>query len=250
MAKGFDCSTPLSAAKAQVFASQGYIFVGRYLADPGSWKRLSPAEAQDITDAGLYIVSFFERYANRAGEGAAAGTEDGQLALQYAGEVQQPEGSTIYAAVDYDASANDFDAIEAYMRAFNEQINGYELGVYGSYSVVKAMYERGVTSKLMQTYAWSGGKKFDPISIYQYQNDISQNGIEIDLDESNGDAGGWKVGGVITPEPAEPQLAPEDANKVIAYLSAGYMAIEDPAGREEFHRLANELRKASGQPTA
>src|SRR5206468_10286454 len=148
-------------------------------------------------NAGLYIVSFMERYANRASEGANAGTQDGILALQYAKDVQQPEGSTIYFAVDYAAPSSDFDAIEAYMRAADSQIIGYELGVYGSYSVVKAMYERGVTKKLMQTYAWSGGLKYDPINIYQYQNDIVVNGIGVDLDESNNDAGGWQIGMAI-----------------------------------------------------
>lgn len=43
-------------------------------------------------------------------------------------------------------------------------------------------------------------------------------------------------------------MSVEDANKIIAFLSAAYMATEDPQARDEFHRLANELRKASGQP--
>jgi hypothetical protein len=38
-----------------------------------------------------------------------------------------------------------------------------------------------------------------------------------------------------------------DANKVIAFLSAGYLATESEQAKQEFHRLANELRKASGQ---
>ncbi|SDM86562.1 hypothetical protein SAMN04487897_101300 [Paenibacillus sp. yr247] len=43
-------------------------------------------------------------------------------------------------------------------------------------------------------------------------------------------------------------LSVADANKIIAFLSAAYLATEDTVAREEFHRLANELRKASGQP--
>lgn len=49
-------------------------------------------------------------------------------------------------------------------------------------------------------------------------------------------------------ERVEYMLKPEDANKVIAFLSAGYGATPDPEAQAEFHRLANELRKASGQP--
>lgn len=191
--QGFDCATRLTAELAAKFFEQGHRFVGRYLADNSSWKRLSPEETQAISNAGLYIVSFLERWANRAGEGAAAGTEDGKLALTWAKEVGQPEGSVIYFAVDYDAGPSDFDKIEAYMKGAAAEIPGYTLGVYGSYQVVKAMYERGVTEKLMQTYAWSHGHKFDPISIYQYKNDITVNGIGVDLDVASGDAGGWRL---------------------------------------------------------
>jgi N-acetylmuramoyl-L-alanine amidase len=53
-------------------------------------------------------------------------------------------------------------------------------------------------------------------------------------------------------EPSEPEegialLSVEDANKIIAFLSASYMATTNKEARKEFNRLANELRKASGQ---
>ncbi len=43
-------------------------------------------------------------------------------------------------------------------------------------------------------------------------------------------------------------LSPEDANKIIRFLSAAYFCTDSEAARKEFNRLANELRKASGQP--
>jgi hypothetical protein len=45
-----------------------------------------------------------------------------------------------------------------------------------------------------------------------------------------------------------PTLSADDANKIIAFLSAAYGATSVPEAQAEFHRLANELRKASGQP--
>lgn len=48
-------------------------------------------------------------------------------------------------------------------------------------------------------------------------------------------------------EEEEPMLTPEDANKVILFLSAAYMATTSEEARKEFNRLANELRRASGQ---
>lgn len=46
----------------------------------------------------------------------------------------------------------------------------------------------------------------------------------------------------------EYMLTVQDANKVIGFLAAAHGASADPEARAEFHRLANELRKASGQP--
>ncbi|MFB6366234.1 N-acetylmuramoyl-L-alanine amidase [Paenibacillus elgii] len=43
-------------------------------------------------------------------------------------------------------------------------------------------------------------------------------------------------------------LSPEDANKMIRFLSAAYFCTDSEKAREEFNRLANVLRKASGQP--
>jgi hypothetical protein len=43
-------------------------------------------------------------------------------------------------------------------------------------------------------------------------------------------------------------LSVEDANKIIRFLSAAYFSTESAEARKEFNRLANELRKASGQP--
>jgi N-acetylmuramoyl-L-alanine amidase CwlA len=40
----------------------------------------------------------------------------------------------------------------------------------------------------------------------------------------------------------------EDAYKIIPFLSAANYATNVPAAQEEFHRLANALRRASGQP--
>lgn len=47
----------------------------------------------------------------------------------------------------------------------------------------------------------------------------------------------------------EYMLTPEDANKIIRFLSAGWFVVQGNKQAEaEFNRLANELRKASGQP--
>ncbi|MGG1638244.1 M23 family metallopeptidase [Paenibacillus sp. NRS-1760] len=55
---------------------------------------------------------------------------------------------------------------------------------------------------------------------------------------------------IVVPPKVEvkPMLKPEDANKIIPFISAAYGLAKDKASRDEAHRLANELRTASGQP--
>lgn len=54
---------------------------------------------------------------------------------------------------------------------------------------------------------------------------------------------------VTIPKVEEYQMNASDANKVIQFLSAAYNATTNADARKEFNRLANELRKASGQKT-
>ncbi|MCQ4363127.1 N-acetylmuramoyl-L-alanine amidase [Mycobacterium gordonae] len=56
-----------------------------------------------------------------------------------------------------------------------------------------------------------------------------------------------KGGGIVVDN--NEKMSQEDAEKVIRFLSAGYMAITPKDGRDEFRRLANEVRKAAGMPT-
>jgi N-acetylmuramoyl-L-alanine amidase len=54
----------------------------------------------------------------------------------------------------------------------------------------------------------------------------------------------------LEPETPEYSMTADDANTIIRFLGAAYACLEDTAaedGRAELHRLANELRKQSGQ---
>lgn len=192
--EGIDCATPLNARTARALADAGVEFVCRYLVPARyAWKRLTGDEAEYITGAGMQIGSVFETTANRAAAGAAAGQADGVAAYKEAQLICQPKDTAIYFAVDYDAQPADYDAIEAYLRAAEEQIPGYRVGVYGSYTVVEEMAHRGAAWHFWQTYAWSGGKKSKAANIYQHKNDVSMAGIGVDLNKSFGNEGFWYV---------------------------------------------------------
>ncbi|MCC3374750.1 DUF1906 domain-containing protein [Cohnella sp. REN36] len=244
MTQGIDCSSPLTEQTATAIAKAGYKFAARYLVpDTYAWKRLTPSEAQAITAAGMQIVSVFETSANRPEGGAPAGQSDGTAAYKEARSIGQPLGSTIYFAVDYDASPSDFNAIEAYLRAASAQIPGYQTGVYGSYAVIEEMAKRKACRNFWQTYAWSRGKTSESANIYQYQNNVQVVGVTVDLNRSFGNEGWWNTNG----EEAVTMTA-DDANKIIKFLSAAWFAAINQQDKDEFNRLANEVRKAAGLP--
>ena len=241
MFKGFDCATPLTSKTATSFAVDGYDFVGRYLV-PGGWKALTESEATIINQAGISIVSVYETTASRALGGRTAGINDGYVAIEVAKRVGQPEGSTIYAAVDFDVQPEQMETVLAYIKGFSEATPRYNTGVYGSYKIVKAAQEAKVCSRFWQTYAWSSGKEAEGIHIYQYKNDVVSNGIGIDLNEGHDGLGAWNKF-----KEDKPKMTKDDANKIIRFLAAAHEASNDSEAQAEFHRLANELRKASGQ---
>lgn len=190
--KGFDCATPLTPKTAAAFKSDGFVFVCRYLV-PSGWKRLTPEEAEWISESGLMLVSVFETTADRALGGRAAGLQDGAIAVRTAAQVGQREGTAIYYAVDFDATPAQMPTVLAYLQAAGEASPGFLTGVYGSYRVIEAVKAAGVCSRFWQTYAWSYGARASDIHIYQYENDIVVNGIGIDRNLSFGDEGWWST---------------------------------------------------------
>lgn len=244
--KGIDCATPLTAQVAKQIKAAGYDFVCRYLVPARlAWKRLTASEVEAIKAAGLKLASVFETGASRPAGGAAAGDVDGQEAFNEAKLIKQPLGSVIYFAVDYDAQPADYTKIEQYLRAAAGKLPGYKVGVYGSYAVIEEMAKRGACTHFWQTYAWSRGKRSDRANIYQHKNDTKLPGIKLslDLNESYGNEGFWDV-------EVKPKMKAEDAEKIIAFLGAGWKATELKEARDEFHRLADEVRKAAGIPIA
>jgi hypothetical protein len=256
MAKGFDCATPLTQDTALLFRADDFEFVCRYLV-PSGWKRLTKEEAEAISAAGLQIVSVFETSASRALGGRNAGIADGTAAKQAAYTVGQPAGSRIYFAVDFDATPSQMGAVLDYIKAASEATPEFLTGVYGSAAVVEAAMSAGVCSGFWQTYAWSKGRKAEGVHIYQYDNGpkgLGQgiHGVNVDLDTGSADMGWWNTLTPVNPKPdgewSEYRMNQEDANKIIGFLKAAYEAVGNKEGQAEFHRLAQELRKASGQP--
>jgi hypothetical protein len=175
-------------------------FVCRYLSELNALtqrKILTPAEAQTLSQSGIAIVSNFEWYAARATEGAASGVTDAQIAAAQHANCGGPADRPIYFSVDADVNGAQ---VGGYFKGVASSIGLHRTGAYGSYRVLKYLFDQGLITWGWQTYAWSGGLWESRAHIQQYQNGISLAGHDVDYDRSmHPDFGQWIQGGIHMP---------------------------------------------------
>lgn len=206
--KGIDCATRLTVSTAAAVRAAGYEFAGRYLVpNAGSlaWKALTRAEAEIVTGAGLRLLTVWETTADRVKGGAAAGAADGARARLCAESIGMPETGIIYFAVDYEATAADMRTIAEYLQAARANTGPYEIGVYGSYSVIEDMAARGVCRGFWQCLAWSYGRLSAHRTVYQHGFGQQIAGVPIDVN----DCPDLDRAGIWTYPSAEEPAAPE-----------------------------------------
>lgn len=142
--------------------ASGYVGVLRYLStDPT--KNLSPGERDLLQAQGLAIGLVWETTADRALQGAQAGTQDALLANGQADDLGYPADSCIYYAVDTDAVV---DAVRPYFQGV-VSVPGRPAGVYGGIHVVDPLLTDGTCKFGWQTVAWSRGVVSQIAHLYQ-----------------------------------------------------------------------------------
>lgn len=206
MSLGVDCFSPVSSTTVSCLSSNGYSFVCRYYcASNTNPKLLKHDEAKLISDGGLSVVTVYEDYNNSVSYfDYNQGYAQCNNAIGKAELVGQPYNTTIYFAVDFDATTSDLPAIKEYFRGvsaamtYYHQVNGgrWDIGVYGSYFVVSNIYGLYGVYRTWQTYAWSNGQIYLNYNIYQFQNDVTICSSSFDKDQSNPNGntiGGFKI---------------------------------------------------------
>jgi glycoside hydrolase-like protein len=205
MAKGLDANVHCTD-QAQCIKQAGFDFVGRYYKFVSRAQPLTRAEAIALSRAGLYIVAVYENgRPTRAGYFShTKGLQDGKRAYEYARDViGQPEGAPIYFAVDYDASIPDLDGViteyfGGLAQAFDAASSGnpaYPIGVYGSGCTCAWLLKHtSVTyTWLAMSRGWCGSRTFAGWNLRQSASEHAVCGIAVDLDESSGHGGGFKI---------------------------------------------------------
>jgi hypothetical protein len=171
-----------------------------------SWKGLTLDEIASIKKAGLQLFSIFEKGATQSDYFTKEqGVDDANTAYQLAQSFGQPEQTAIYFTVDFDAQTKDFAGILNYFQGLKDTLTSYKIGVYGKYEVIQLIQSKKLADYYFQTYAWSHGLHAKNIHLFQYQNDISKFGLQVDLvNVENADCGSWLNTSVETKVDSEP----------------------------------------------
>lgn len=168
--KGLDASRELTRFAGSL-RHLGYDFVMRYYSH-NSGKNLSLGEAQALSRAGMQIGVVWETLGDHAGFfSRAQGVADGGAAFQMAHEtIGQPFDSTIYFAVDYDATDADlagpvtayFEGVRVAFHAVSGEVPHYDIGVYGSGLCCTTLLAAGLAkhSWLSQSTDFSGSRAY------------------------------------------------------------------------------------------
>ncbi len=189
-------------------------FVCRYYNTNNPRKNLTVREAIDLSSAGLQIVVVWENGfpTRRSYFTRQQGERDGRAAFRMAFKFDQPAGTPVYFAVDYDAFNNAdrtairayFDGVQAGYRAYRSdpELRGlavaYAIGVYGSSCVLGWCRDQAIATYFWQAYApgWCGGQnanRWPGANIRQIRNERQLCGVTVDLDEGWGHEGGWTL---------------------------------------------------------
>lgn len=206
--KGVDYAWGHPGAKAVKDA--GFKFVCRYYSHDSS-KNLHLAEAQEMSKAGISIVSIWETTAKRALSGYSGGVEDAKAARAQGNACHMPTNRPIYFAVDWDAqSTRELNAIQNYLNGAASVLGRKNVGLYAGYVPIRSCFNAGVIEYGWQTYAWSNRRWDNRAQLRQYSNDHVLHGVGVDYDEAEDvDYGQWRIGMTNPPpKPPKPKSVP------------------------------------------
>lgn len=215
--KGIDFAWGGPRGQLATVKSLGYGFIARYLSTDSS-KNLALSEKNSALANGLGIVVVWETGATRVLGGHAAGVSDAQAADAEARALGLT-GIPIYFACDFDATAADQAAINAYLDGAASVIGRARVGLYAGYYPIKRAFDAGKITFGWQTYAWSGGQWDSRAQLRQVQNSISVLGFDCDLDV-NMAANYGQFNAKVTPplKPEDQVLKQGDSGTAVAYL--------------------------------
>lgn len=153
-------------------------WVARYFSNDPT-KDLTPGEVSQYKAAGLAIVTVRETSTGRALQGAHAGVQDAQQAIQERAACGLPQDAPIHFAVDMDTSwAN----VQSYFDGVTSVLGKDLTGIYGGIKVANGAHSYGL-KYIWQADAWSYGQWSSWATIRQTGGTTLGGGADFDYAE-------------------------------------------------------------------
>jgi hypothetical protein len=191
--------------KVDYLKRRGVTAVGRYYRIRKPEYRITAAEAQKLSAAGIMIFMVYEDTGQKVSLDltSAQGRADGRTAVAQAREIGQPFGSAIYFAVEglpHGYTAADLPAIRDYFGGVKEAVaDRFKLGVYSDGVVCKTLLDEKYCA-----YTWlSASTSFEGTQAFYRSGrwnlaqktplDQDWEGLSVDVNEAKPDFGAFLV---------------------------------------------------------
>jgi hypothetical protein len=208
----------------------------RYYARSMSSKVIRRAEALAIGHAGIRLGIVYEGAGDRLSAFSQdMGFKDAAFSRAYGSrEIEQPAGSAVYFAVDFDAGASEIrSAIIPYFRgvaralAEDNGLPAYRVGVYGSGAVCAAVLDAGLAELAWVSCSsgWSGYRAFVASGRWTLKQHLPAMIAGLDADANDANMQRPDIGDFLPgqPTPAAPPAPPNPVNAAPS-PSAGWAA--------------------------
>ncbi|MDR3487476.1 MAG: DUF1906 domain-containing protein [Bradyrhizobium sp.] len=194
--------------KSAYMKDRGITAVGRYYSQVNTYKNITKVEAEELSLAGIEIFTVYEDHGKKEALilSEDTGKNHAEAAANQAQEIGQPEGTTIYFALEGLPSgytSADLPDIRKYFRGIIEGLAGrYAPGVYGDGIVCQTLLDEGICSHAwlaQASYSFEGSKEFYASrrwTLAQIVTDLDKDkweGPSVDLNEQNGYCGGFFI---------------------------------------------------------
>lgn len=213
---GFGVDYSFARPSLQTLKDRGVTFIARYLwkekYDDGvrTNKGLSRAEYDEALRLDIDVAFIYEEDGKELKAGFAGGVRVAKEAERFRTERGLPS-KPIYFNVDYDAQPSELPEIFEALKGIASVIGLKRVGLYASYSVIKAAFDAGLITFGMQTYAWSNGQWDSRAQLRQWSN--GQYGGSVDFQYAMAIEFGQTP---VVDEPEEPEEPEEPDVEVIS----------------------------------
>ena len=181
----------LSAEAIRAAGAAGAI---RYVSDrrPGAeWmlgKPMQPAEARDLQDNGLTVVSCYQFGKQATADwlgGEAAGVEHAKRGAQLHAAAGGPDGAPIYASIDDNPSYQQYtEQVAPYLRGWQSVIGAERTAVYANAPTIEWALQDGLGCYYWQHNFGSIGQTHPAANLHQVEIDSrTVGGIGVDINQ-------------------------------------------------------------------